>query len=211
MEDRTTMDKRHLDRIRLLSTRFHSLQGLRVALFGALVATVVGGYVIASPQPTNNGAMIALSAAAVLFFAAQPSLNRYYAETFGRQVWTRSRYWPLILIAYWTVATYFNTTYPQIPSGAPTMVTVALASIVIAIRDWPWRAYYLGVTTAVVIGFGASAPITGFLAPNMTLGALFFLFGVSIVPVGLLDHRLLVKLMNEAREPLAERASTPRP
>ena len=85
------MDQHRLDRIRLLSARFHELQGLRVALAGACMALVVGGYLIATPQPTNNGAMIAMLVSFVPVVAGMPRLNRYYATTFGRQVWSPSR------------------------------------------------------------------------------------------------------------------------
>jgi hypothetical protein len=84
-----------------------------------------------------------------------------------------------------------------------TPATIALASIWLAIRDWPWRAHYLGAAAAVAIGFIASAPVTGVLEPGMTLAMIFLLLGASMVPIGLLDHLLLVRLVREVREPLA--------
>ena len=80
------MDQHQLDRIQLLSARFHELQGLRVALAGACMAVGVGGYLIATPQPTNNGAMIAMLLSFVPVVPGVAWLNRYYATTFGRQV-----------------------------------------------------------------------------------------------------------------------------
>ena len=41
----------------------------------------------------------------------------------------------------------------------------------------------------------------------MTLGVMFLLLGASMVPIGLLDHLLLVKLMKEAREAAAATAA----
>lgn len=35
----------------------------------------------------------------------------------------------------------------------------------------------------------------------MTLGVMFLLLGASMVPIGLLDHRQLVRLMKEVRGP----------
>ena len=61
---------------------------------------------------------------------------------------------------------------------------------------------------AVAVGFIASAPVGGLLAPNMTLGVMFLLLGTSMVPIGVLDHLLLVKLMKEAREPEAVSAAS---
>ena len=97
-------------------------------------------------------------------------------------------------------AWWLNAAIPEIPAGAPTTWFVALVSVWVAVRDWPWRAYYLSATVAVAMGLVASAPVGGLLAPNMTLGVMFPLLGGSMVAIGLLDHFLLVKLMKEARE-----------
>lgn len=197
------MTEERLERIRLLSRRFHELQGLRVALAGAMLALVVGGYLTLAPEPSNNGAIAAMGLSFVLIVPGVFSLNRYYATRFGRQVVSPPRHPGRLLFiwsAYMVVAWILHARYPEIPAGAPTLSVVAFASIWLAIRDWPWRAYYLLATVAVSIGFIASAPITGALAPNMTVGVLFLLLGASMVPIGLLDHLLLVKLMKEARE-----------
>lgn len=202
------MDQRQLERIRLLSARFHELQGLRVACSGASMAIVVGGYLgsslIGAPQPTNNGAIVAMLASFVPFIAVLRRLNRYYADNFGRLVWTPPRHTPLLMLLmslYLIVGFYLNAKFPEIPAGTPTLATVALASIAVAIRDWPWRSYYLGVTAALAIGFEVSASGGGTLPPNLTVGTLFVLLGLSMVPVGVLDHLLLVKLMKESRAP----------
>jgi hypothetical protein len=194
------MDRHHLERIRLLSERFHELQGLRVALAGACMALVVGGYVIATPEPTNNGAIVAMLVSFVPVVAVMPRLNRYYATTFGRQVWSAPRKWKVsFLIGYFCVAWWLNAAIPEIPAGGPTVLTVGLFSLWVALRDWPWRAYYLLPAVAVSLGLAASAPIGGLLAPNITLGVMFPVLGASMVAIGVLDHLLLVKLMAEAR------------
>ena len=55
-----TMDQQ-LARVRLLSSRFLELQGLRVALAGATIAVVFGGY-LAIGHPTDTGGLIAMGA-----------------------------------------------------------------------------------------------------------------------------------------------------
>lgn len=200
------MNQERLERIRLLSRRFHELQGLRVALAGAALALVVGGYLMTTPEPSDTGAMIAVLVSFVLIVPGVWSLNRYYATRFGRQVSSPPRkLWLIMLVyfAYFGVAWTLNARIEAIPAGAPTAVTVALASIWLAIRDWPWRAHYLGAPAAVAIGFIASAPVTGVLEPGITLAMIFLLLGASMVPIGLLDHLLLVRLVKEAREPQA--------
>ena len=184
------MDQQRLDRIRLLSARFHELQGLRLALAGACLAIGMGGYLIGTSQPTSSGAMIAAAASFVPVMAAMPWLNRYYATTFRRQTRTPPRHAPIFVIVYFVIATTLHVSIPSIPEGAPTMAIVGLASLFVAIRDWPWRAYYVGAAAAAVIGFTVS---------EAGIAPVFLLIGVSFVPIGLLDHLLLVKLMKDVR------------
>jgi hypothetical protein len=197
------MDQNRLARIKLLSSRFHALQGFRVALAGATLAIVMAGYVSLMPAPTNDGALTALGAWAALMIPGEWWLQRYYARTFGRQV-VKPQPGKLVrtlvfFSIYFVIALFLNSRFPAIPSGAPTAFTVALLSLWVAIRDWPWRAYYLGATIAVAIALGLSAAVSGVLDPRLTLAAMFFAVGSSMVPIGLLDHRLLVKLVEEAR------------
>jgi hypothetical protein len=115
----------------------------------------------------------------------------------------------LIWFVYSVVGAILNDRYEAIPAGAPTLWTVGLASVWLAVRDWPWRAYYLLAAGAVALGFIASAPITGALPPNLTIGVIMLLLGASMVAIGLLDHALLVKLMKEARDSQAVSATSP--
>jgi hypothetical protein len=201
------MDQNRLARIKLLSSRFNALQGLRVALAGATLAIVMAGYVAVRPTPTNEGALIALAAWFLLAIPGEWWLQRYYARAFGRQV-SKPKPWNLVRTLvffniYFVIAMFLNSRFPAIPSGAPTAFTVALLSLWVAMRDWPWRAYYLGAPVAVVIALGLSAAVGGVLDPSLTLVAMFFAVGTSMVPIGLLDHRLLVKLVEEARRSTA--------
>ena len=195
------MDQQRLERIRLLSSRFHELQGLRVALAGTAIIVAVGGYLVAAPVPTNNGAMIAVATSFVLMGPGLWWVNRYYATTFGRQVWKPARFTKVFLPAYLVVAWTLNASIPAIPAGAPTAATVVVVSAWVAIRDWPWRAYYLAAPVAVTIAFTFTASGGGDINPHLTLAILFLTLGASFVPIGLLDHMLLVKLMREARAP----------
>lgn len=197
------MDHSRLDRIRLLSARFYELQGLRVALAGACIAGVMGIYLLATPSPTGNGALAALALSFVPVIPGMLWLNRYYAGEFGRQLTTRPRHAGRALlfgICYLVVGWTLNTWIPEIPSGTPTLATVALASMYVAIRDWPWRAHYLGMTVMTAAAFTASASGAGWIThQGLTVGILFVTVGVSMVAVGILDHLLLVKLLKEVR------------
>ena len=203
------MDRQRLERIRLASSRFHELQGLRVVLAGIAIIIAVGGYLIVAPVPTNNGAMITLAASFVLMAPGIWWLNRYYAATFGRQVWKPGRFTWLFLPAYFVVASVLNAAIPSIPAGAPTAATVVVVSVWVAIRDWPWRAYYLAAPVAVAMAFTVTASGGGVIDPHLTLAVMFLTIGAAFVPIGMLDHMLLVKLMKEARAPEPAAANRP--
>jgi hypothetical protein len=190
-----------LARIRLLSSRFLELQGLRVAAAGVTMAIVFGGY-LATGRPTHTGGMIALGATFVLMLPGQWWAHRYYAATVGRQVASRRELWPslLFLTVYFLIATYLDRRFPEIPAGAPTAATVVLASLFVAIRDWPWRAHYAGVAVAVSGAFASNVIGVDVIDRGMALNVTLFVTGVAFIPAGLLDHRLLLKLMHDARQ-----------
>jgi hypothetical protein len=160
--------------------------------------------------PTNNGALIALATSVVLMGPGMWWLNRYYAATFGRQVWKPGRFTWLFLPAYFVVASLLHASIPSIPAGGPTVATVVVVSVWVAIRDWPWRAYYLAAPVAVAIAFTFTASGGGIINPSLTLAVLFVTIGASFLPIGMLDHMLLVKLMKEARAPESATAANGR-
>jgi|SRR5687768_2902656 len=198
------MDQQHLNRIRFMSRRFHELQGLRVAFTGLCITVGLGSYLALTAPTTDNGALIALLLSFAPVVPGMWWLNRYYTSTFGRQVAAPKPRWRhLAMIPVFGFMAFLNAQFPSIPAGAPTLMVVAVASAWVAIRDWPWRAYYFGATAAVALTFAASASWTGVLDPGTTLGAMFLAVGISMVPIGLLDHFLLVRLVKESREPVA--------
>ena len=194
------MDQLRLNRIQFLSRRFNELKGLRVAFTGCCIVLGLGSYLALAAHPTDNGAMIALLVSFVPVVPGMAWLNRYYTSTFGRQVSEPTpMWWRLAVIPLFVFMAYLNARIPSIPAGAPTLAVVAVASALVAIRDWPWRGYYFVATAAVALTFAASASGAGIFVPGKTLGAMFIAVGVSMVPIGLLDHFLLVRLAKEAR------------
>ena len=195
------MQQHRLNRIRFLSQRFSELQGFRVAFTGLCITTGVGSYLAVAARPTDNGAMVALVVSFLPVIPGVWALNRYYAATFGRQVAAPAPWWHrLAMIPLFGVMTFLNARFPEIPAGGPTLFVVAVTSAWVAIRDWPWRAYYILATAAVALTFAASASVTGVLPAGQTLGAMFLAVGISMVPIGLLDHFMLVRLVKESRE-----------
>jgi hypothetical protein len=114
-------------------------------------------------------------------------------------VWKPGRFTWLFLPAYFVVASLLNAWVPSIPAGAPTVATVVGVSVWVAIRDWPARAYYLAAPVAVATAFTFTASGGGVMSPQLTLAILFLAIGASFVPIGMLDHMLLVRLVKEAR------------
>lgn len=194
-----SMDQHHIAAVRFLSRRFLELQGLRVALAGGTIATVVGGY-LAVATPTREGALTALVAAFVLMTPGQWWLHGYYARSVGRQVPTPAKPWPVsvFVVTFMAVAVYLNDRFPEIPAGGPTMATAVALAVGLAIRDWPWRAHYLGVAVVVAGAFASMVIRPGIVDPGLTLGVTLLATGLSLVPAGLLDHWLLARLLADA-------------
>ena len=192
-----------LARVRFLSSRFAELQGLRVAAAGATLAMVFGSYLM-SGNPTHTGGMICLVVSFLLIVPGQWWAHRYYATTVGRQVASKRSRLPMLvfLFVYTLVGTFLDRQFPEIPAGAPTAGVVVLMSLFVAVRDWPWRMHYAAVAAAVATAFSVNVIGVGGIDRGMTLTMTFFVTGVAFVPAGLLDHRLLMRLIEESRRGL---------
>jgi hypothetical protein len=201
------MDHQQLSRIQLLSRRFLELQGLRVALAGGTLAIVLGGYMLATP-PNHTGVSIAVLMAFLLMIPGELWLHQYYARTVGRQVPKPAKLWQTLVFfnVYFVIGMYLNRRFPEIPAGGPTMGIVVLYSLLVTIRDWPWRAHYLLVALAVVSAFVPNVVGVEEIDRGRTLAMTTFAGAVAFVIAGLLDHRLLMRLTAEARQPEAAAA-----
>jgi hypothetical protein len=97
----------------------------------------------------------------------------------------------------------------SLPRGLEMPAVASALALWVAARDWPFRGYYLLAPMAVGLAFAAITAGIGGLDPSRTLAVTYLALGLAMVPIGLLDHRLLVTLVNEARSagaavPLAE-------
>ena len=198
------MTQDRLERIQLLSTRFLELQGLRVAFAGGTIALVFGSY-LTMAQPTEPGAFVAMGISFVLMLPGELWLHQYYARTVGSQVPSRRSQLPtaIFFVVYFTIASYLNKRFPELPAGTPTMAIVVVFSIAIAVRDWPWRMHYLLVAAAVALAFASNVVGVEVIDRARTLSTTVLVAGLSLVPAGILDHRLLTGLLREVRQPEA--------
>ena len=167
------MDQHRLNRIRFLSQRFHELQGFRVAFTGLCITVGLGSYLAVAGRPTDNGALVALLVSFVPVVPGMWWLNRHYTSTFGRQVSAPASQWRKLAII--PSSGSWRTQRPiPVDSGRCAHAHVRRDRLrLAAIRDWPWRTYYLGATAAVALTFAASASGSGVLGPGRTLGAMF--------------------------------------
>lgn len=206
------MDK-NLKRVQLVARHFRELQGLRMSLFGGVFALAFGTYVLAPPAEGSGGIWIALAAALLVIVPCQRVVERYYESTFGRVTPAPSNNssWKSAAVLAGLVLTGMALKLPPLAAALPFVVC---SSLWIVIRDWPFRVHHLaGVGAALSATLLLMTP-AAVAAPDASTAAALLLFGVAYVPVGLLDHRLLVSLMHGApnaadgseREIEAERA-----
>jgi len=203
------VERDQLVRIRLLTTRFHQLHGLRVALGGMMYTVIFGSY-LAVAEITETGVLIAIGVSCLLFLPIDYCLKRYYASTFGRQVPDPRDQHRTLLIA--VGLGFFTSVFNKLFKLEPlvlSILVVGVFSLWIAIRDWPLRRYYLGATAAAAVAVAAS--LADGADANVTFAMSFLAIGVAFVPIGFLDHRLLVTLIRESRDAAAAAAEVHSP
>ncbi len=184
-----------LERVRLVSRRFGELQGLRVALIATAMVIVFGAYFVEGPVRGKAAIPIAFGLAFVITIPGMLVLDRYYGSKFGRLVpgrtgmgWKAGVLLPLAMML----------DRIGISAFMAWLVVPAFFSLRAVIRDWPDRWYHIvGLAMTVVSTLLAVTPAAT-MAPNTAVAAAFVLFGATYVPIGFLDHRLLVSLLHGA-------------
>jgi hypothetical protein len=162
-----------------------------------MVYTVVFGSYLAAAEPTHAGILVALVVSTLVMLPGDRALGRYYDVTFGRQVPHPRDPRRTVLVT--GSLGFFGSLFRLDPLWLCVYI-VGAYSLWIAIRDWPLRGYYLGATAAVAIGGIARMATAGVADPDFTRAMSFLLVGVAFVPIGFLDHHLLVTLIRESRE-----------
>jgi hypothetical protein len=179
-----------------VSQRFSELQGLSVAASGLVFTVVFGAYLIAKPAPGRGGIWIALAIALVLIVPITHLSRRYYTATLGRVSPKKYRMAVVqlgaIAVAMGVIdralsvsapATRFHA--PQARSGSRSGITVRATTSVLRAAA---GAFALQIVPMANIGSDAA------------LAAGFGLVGLVYVPIGFLDHRLLVSSIRAQAE-----------
>jgi hypothetical protein len=204
-------------RIAFVTQRFLDLQGLIPAamgagwLFAALMHHAMSG-------PTRSGGV-----SQVLIFGmivtgpATVELQKLYRRTFGEVVASARQKLSgstQALVIYAGIMTDLSLQMNGGRSG-PSFAAIALAShsIVVVLRDWPWRSHYLvaaaaGIVGAIVTASVPSSPSQSSVDPAWSEAYLlaFTLMGLGLVGSGLFDHQLLASSL---RRPESARTREP--
>lgn len=197
------MDAADLARIRFVTARYRELQGLRnlAVVPGCLLLFWFRPYLrllrYAGPFEALAGLFLSVLPC-LLVVMLHPLLDRYYARRFGSVAspgpWSRDMVaWAGLLgIGVWIDTSNFGT-----PQPSATLIAGGMVALHIAVRDWPWRRYYLG--TAVICGAAAwltavtpalhADDLTSYLRIPLTM-----LLSAHAV-AAFLDHRLLVRAL----------------
>ena len=185
-----------LRNVQLVTERYRDLQGLRVAIAGAMLAAVCGVMLLAAPQASQRMVLRTIIVTFLAMFPLQWALDRYYEARFGRIV-----VGPVSRIAgLWLIAAMILTGIVTGSAFGPAQIAVtfaiaAAAALFIAIRDWPRRGYHL--VGAAATAYGAAIQFAALSSPTLPRTQLiaFLVLGLTYVPIGLLDHRLLASVM----------------
>ena len=183
-----------LTAIRLVTERYREMQGLRLVLGGVAFVSTCGAYTLAGAPWGSSGLLIALVTAFAIMTPGMLLLDRYYTQRFGSIVSSasqRATFWrPAAVAVALSVA---NQGLGLSPLAGALPIAGAL-TLWITIRDWPLRGHHLiaACTTVVATWIATMAPGGD---RQVAEGLAFAVFGAGYIPVGLLDHWMLVRTL----------------
>jgi hypothetical protein len=201
-----------LRRVRLVSERYHELQGLRAALIGSAFTLSMGLYLISTGW--KDGVLdpvVALGFAFAIDIPGMLWLDRYYERTYGR---VKAGAAAERLSTFVIPVSFFAATILDhwLLGGSYTGMFVVLGgfSLWVAIRDWPLRSYHLvGAIAGIAAGF-VQLTDTARQAPDSALATGFLIVGIAQGLTGFADHRLLTRSFSLAHpEQLPEKLQPP--
>lgn len=189
----TGLDGRQLSRIRLVSARFRELQGLHVASIGLVNLLWSGGLLLTNAVPPRDigFTLVSMLVCVALAFTGA-GLRHYYATRFGR-ITSDGFSWTWVAVA--SIVAASMAVVLGFASAAWIFATLAGTHAWIVVRDFPHRMHHL--FAAVAGGGGAALVYANPSAPDV-LWLAVAIHGAAVIPVGLMDHRLLSSVLGGA-------------
>lgn len=189
-----------LRRIRLVSERYHELQGLRGALIGSAFTLSMGLYLVATGW--NDGVIhvgFAIGLALAITILGMRWLDGYYEISFGREKpgAAAQRLGTFVIPVSGLLGMILDDWLPGSSNGGIFMGLGAFW-LWIALRDWPLRGYHLIGAIAGFTAAGAQLTVAARHAPDSALAAGFLVIGVAAMWTGFADHRLLTSSFAQA-------------
>jgi hypothetical protein len=226
------MSEQQLQRIQFVTTYYDWVQGLRFVPLGLVQLGFAAWLALPTPEGTDakgrlGVAMLVMLGASLLALGCYALLGAYYRRRFGevrRSATTNQRMQRAIgmsavagLVVGLLVAAIRKSA--QAPAAEPPVLLILVVSALSLVWYWQWSGrvarHYLGVAGA----FGALAvlhavdanPVYALLrtlpftsdarAAAVTLTGMW---GLAVVVMGVLDHRLLVRTLGHEPEPETE-------
>lgn len=186
--------------IRLVTVRYRELQGLRLAIPGAVTSIVFGAWFLGT-LPVGSGSIVVLLVCLAHAFI-QAYLNQYYKTRFG-VVEGRDFFNPLKWTTIVSLAIGIIVSMSGGPLGA-IFVAFSVPHLWTIVRDFPQRNYH----SIGLAGAGAAAALAWSPNPSWSAVLAITIHGASLIPVGILDHQLLASLRLSEPEASVDTEST---
>lgn len=196
--------ERDVNQVLFVTRRFEELKGLRPALVGC-VWSVVFGLSLVFDRPGFEGPWLLVSLVAATVAPIGVGIHwidRHYLARFGRV--QQQTQWSARLVIVSSVVTAVGL---QAGLGlVPFFTWHATRSLWVALRDAPYSVHHVlgtiaGVTASVLALSG------GALGSDRAAVMGFVVLGLGLIPVGLLDHRLLCRTLPGLHRGAAIRAT----
>lgn len=184
----------HLRSVRLVTERYRELQGLRLVLGGLAFSSCFGAFALLGAPGGTTGLAVASVSMIAVSLPGMWLADRYYAGRFGRVVHEAGRDWSLWRIATFVVGSSVLNNWLSVGPLTFAVAFIPLMALWIAIRDWPLRAHHLLAAFAAPVALWFV--LTTSLADRALAEALaMVVVGAVYIPIGILDHRLLTRVM----------------
>ena len=197
-------ENERLARIALVSRRFNQLQGLRLVAIGLGFAVPFAGF-LAIGARSEDALYLAFGASFVMFIAGMVWADRFYNQAFGRvKHGGRDGAMTGFLVGIgFVIVSMFERHIISEHTMASVFVVFVNTFTWTALREWRWLRHHLLGALAGVLGIVLQLKAPTPADVPAAIAASFVLIGVVSVPLGFIDHQLLVSAMRQTGDTTA--------